>query len=334
MTKPREDKKMMKLMSAFVGLLALALSASGADAQSSPFPNRPIKIVVPYSAGSGSDLVARALGQAVSEKSGQPVVVENIAGAGSLLGTTAVARAQPDGYTVLIAANPFVIVPGQHLKPPYDPLKDFVPVAKVAVTPLVLVVSNNAPFKTIKELVAYAKANTGKLSYASSGPGTISQQEMELFKLAAGLDITEVGYKSTAQAMNDLLGDHIPLFPAVVPLVLAHLKSGGVRALGLFDTQRSPVLPDIPLIAEELGVKGYSPTPVWYGFMAPAGTPEEVIRSLNTLFHGAMERGDVRERLAAVGAQPSTPTNEQFSADIKSEYEKATNLAKTLGFAK
>ena len=325
---------MMRLFSAFVGLLALALSASGPEAQSSPFPNRPIKIVVPYSPGTGSDLVARALGQAVSEKSGQPVVVENIAGAGGLLGTIAVARAPPDGYTILMAANPFVIVPGQHLKPPYDPLKDFVPVAKVAVTPLVLAVSSNAPFTTIKELVAYAKANSGKLSYASSGPGTISQQEMELFKQAAGLDITEVGYKSTAQAMNDLLGGHIPLLPAVVPLVLPHLKSGGVRALALFDTQRSPVLADIPLIAEELGVKGYSPTPVWYGFMAPAGTPQELVRSLNEFFHGAMERDDVRERLAAVGARPSMPTNEQFSSDIKTEYEKAEKLAKMLGFAK
>jgi tripartite-type tricarboxylate transporter receptor subunit TctC len=323
---------MMKLLSCLVA--ALALATSGASAQSGSYPDRPIKIVVPYSPGTGSDVVGRALGQALQEKIGQPVVIENRDGAGSLLGTTYVAHAPADGYTLLIAANPFVIVPGQYKKPPYDPVKDFVPVAKVAVTPLVLAASLKAPFKTIKELVAYAKANPGKLSYASSGPGTISQQEMERFKQAAGLDIVEVGYKSTAQAMTDVMGDQIALFPAVVPLVLPHIKSNGVHALGLFDTQKSPVLPDVPLIGEELAVNGYRPMPVWYGFMAPAGTPKEVIGVLNKIFQEAMERGDVKQRLGAVGAQPNTPTNEQFGADLKSEYEQATEMAKMLGFSR
>ena len=227
-----------------------------------------------------------------------------------------------------------MIVPSQHLKPPYDPLKDFVPVAKVAIIPLVLAASTSVPISSAKELVAYAKANPGKLSYASSGPGTISQQEMELFKQAAGLDIVEVGYKSTAQAMTDLVGGQIALFPVVVPLVLPHVKSGRVRALGLFDTQRSPALPEVPLLADELGVAAYAPTPVWYGFVAPAGTPPEAVKTLNGLFHGAMQSAEVKERLGGMGAQPNTPTNEQFTAQLKAELEKAAKVAKMLGTAK
>ena len=314
--------------------LSLVLASAVAVAQSGSYPNRPIRIIVPYSPGTGSDVLARTLGKEVSEKAGQPVVIENRDGGGSLVGTMAVAKAPADGYTVLIAANPFVIVPSQHLKPPYDPLKDFVPVAKVAIIPLVLAASTSVPFSSAKELVAYAKANPGKLSYASSGPGTISQQEMELFKQAAGLDIVEVGYKSTAQAMTDVVGGQIALFPVVVPLVLPHVKSGRVRALGLFDTQRSPALPEVPLLADELGVPGYAPTPVWYGFMAPAGTPPEAVKTLNGLFHGAMQSAEVKERLGGMGAQPNTPTNEQFTAQLKAELEKAAKVAKMLGTSK
>ena len=323
--------KVCFILPAVLSLAAYSLAALG---QPAPYPNRPIKIVVPYSPGTGSDVVARTIGKVVSEKAGQPVVVENRDGGGSLLGTMVVAKAPADGYTLLIAANPFVIVPSTHLKPPYDPLKDFVPVAKVGVIPLVLAAASNAPFTSVKELVAYAKANPGKLSYASSGAGTISQQEMELFKQAAGLDIVEVGYKSTAQALTDVLGGQIALFPVVVPLVMPHIKSGRVRALGLFDTRPSPVFPEIPLIADQLGVAGYTPTPVWYGFMAPAGTPHEALTTLNGLFHTAAQSAEVKERLAAIGAQSSTPTNEQFTAELKAEYEKAAKVAKMLGTAK
>jgi len=317
-----------------VAALSLALTGAVAIAQTASYPNRPIRVIVPYSPGTGSDVLARTLGKEVSDKAGQPVVVENRDGGGSLVGTLAVAKAPADGYTILIAANPFVIVPSQHLKPPYDPLRDFVPVARVAVIPLVLVAATTVPIGNVKELLAYAKANPGKLSYASSGPGTISQQEMELFKQAAGLDIVEVGYKSTAQAMTDVVGGQIALFPAVVPLVLPHVKSGRARALGLFDTQRSSALPEVPLLGEELGVPGYAPTPVWYGFVAPAGTPPEAVKTLNSLFHDAMQNPEVKERLAGMGAQPNTPTNEQFAAALKAELEKAAKVAKMLGTAK
>ena len=322
----------MHPLSRLVGAIALSLSSVVALAQ--PFPSKPIRIIVPYSAGSGSDALARTIGQVVGERAKQSVVVENREGGGSLVGTLEAAKAAPDGYTILIVANPFVINPSQRNPPPYDPVKDFVPIAKVAVIPLVLAISPSVPINNVKELVAYAKANPGKLSYASSGPGTSSQQEMEVFKSAAGVDILEVGYKSTAQALTDVLGGHIPLFPVVVPSVLPHLKTGKVRLLGVFDTRRSPLIPDVPAINEEIKVAGYVPTPVWYGFVAPAGTPKDVAETLHNLFVGAMQTNEVKERLAGMGAQPISATNDQFTADLKAELEKSLQLAKRLGAAK
>lgn len=309
---------------AFVGLPLLA------QAQAS-YPSRPIKIVVPYSAGTGSDALARTVAQSITEKTGHTVVVENKEGGGSLIGTMAVATAPADGYTILIAANPMVIVPSQSSKPQYDPVKDFTPIAKVGVIPLVLAVSPALNINSVKELVAYAKANPNKLSYGSSGAGTISQQEMELFKQALGVDIAEIPYKSTAQAMTDLIGGTLPLFPVVVPLVEQHLKSGRAKAIAVFDTRRSPALPNVPAVSEEVTVAGYLPTPVWYGFVAPAKTPRDVVAALNTMIQNAMQTPEVKARLVVLGAQQMNVGAEQFGADIKSEYEKAGLLAKKLG---
>jgi tripartite-type tricarboxylate transporter receptor subunit TctC len=315
-------------------LLAFALALVGVHAiADSSFPNRPIRIIVPYSAGSGSDVLARTIGQAVSERAHQPVVIENREGGGSLVGTQEAAKSAPDGYTILIVANPFVIAPSQRAKPPYDPVADFAPIAKVAVIPLVLAANPDQPYRDLKEFIAYAKANPGKLSYASSGPGTSSQQEMEAFKQAAGLDIVEVGYKSTGQALTDVLGGHIPLFPVVVPSVLPHIKTGKLRLLGVFDTRPSALIPDVPAIGQALALPGYAPAPVWYGFVAPAGTPPDVLRTLNSLVVGAMETPAVKERLVALGAEPISVTNEQFVTDLKVEHQKATQLAKKFGIA-
>ena len=295
------------------------------------FPNRPIKIIVPYSPGTGSDALARTVAQSITEKTGHTVIIENKEGGGSLIGTMAVANAAPDGYTILIAANPMVIVPSQSSKPQYDPVKDFLPIAKVGVIPLVLAVSPALNINTVKELVAYAKANPGKLSYGSSGSGTISQQEMELFKQALGIDIAEIPYKSTAQAMTDLIGGTLPLFPVVVPLVEQHVKSGRAKAVAVLDTRRSQALPGVPAVSEEVNIPGYVPTPVWYGFVAPAKTPREVIASLNTMIQNAMQTPEVKARLVVLGAQQINVGAEQFAADIRSEYEKAGQLARKLG---
>ena len=295
------------------------------------FPNRPIKIIVPYSAGTGSDALARTVGQSITEKTGHTVIIENKEGGGSLIGTMAVATAAPDGYTILIAANPMVIVPSQSSKPQYDPVKDFTPIAKVGVIPLVLAISPALNINSVKDLIAYAKANPNKLSYGSSGAGTISQQEMELFKQAVGVDIAEIPYKSTAQAMTDLIGGTLALFPVVVPLVEQHLKSGRAKAVAVFDTRRSQSLPNVPAVSEEVSVAGYVPTPVWYGFIAPAKTPRDVVAALNTMIQNAMQTPEVKARLVALGAQQISVGGEQFAADIKSEYEKAGLLARKLG---
>ena len=326
---PRDRTARRSILRAAAAAMVLGLP-SLVQAQAA-FPNRPIKIIVPYSAGTGSDALARTVAQSVTEKTGHTVIVENREGGGSLIGTQAVANAAPDGYTILIAANPMVIVPSQSSKPAYDPVKDFTPIAKVGVIPLVLAVSPALNINSVKELIAYAKANPGKLSYGSSGPGTISQQEMELFKQAMGVDIAEIPYKSTAQAMTDLIGGTLPLFPVVVPLVEQHLKSGRAKAVAVFDTRRSQLLPNVPALSEEVSVAGYTPTPVWYGFVAPAKTPRDVLAALNGLIQNAMQTPEVKARLVVLGAQQINVGGEQFAADIKSEYEKAGALAKKLG---
>jgi tripartite-type tricarboxylate transporter receptor subunit TctC len=295
------------------------------------YPSRPIKIVVPYSAGTGSDALARTVAQGITEKTGKAVVVENREGGGSLIGTLAVVKAPPDGYTVLIAANPMVIVPAAQSQPQYNPTRDFVPVAKVGVIPLVLVTTPSLGFKTVRDLIAYAKANPGKLNYGSSGPGTSSQQEMEVFKQAAGIDIAEVPYKSTSQAMTDIIGGTLSVFPVVVPLVSQHIQSGRATALAVFDAQRSPLLPDVPAVTEEVKTPGYVPTPVWYGFVAPAGTPAPIVNALSSMINAAMETNEAKTRMTALGAQRINVGSDRFAADLKLEYEKAGALARKLG---
>jgi len=325
-------RQLLRAGAAASAALLFGLS-SGAQAQAA-YPSRPIKLVVPYSAGSGSDVLARTVAQSITEKTGHTVVIENKDGGGSLIGTMAVANAAPDGHTLMIAANPIVILASQSSKPAYDPIRDFVPLAKVGVIPLVLTVSPALNINSTKELIAYAKANPGKLSYGSSGPGTISQQEMELFKQALGLDIVEIPYKSTAQAMTDLIGGTLQLFPVVVPLVEPHLKSGRAKALAVFNTHRSPLLPNVPALSEEVVVAGYVPTPVWYGFVAPAKTPRDVIATLTGMIQNAMQTPEVKARLLTLGAEQISVGSEQFAADLKTEYEKASQLAKKLGMYK
>ena len=318
-------------------LLVTGAAAGGLWAATLPawaqadFPSRPIKIVVPYSAGTGSDALARTVAQGVTEKTGKAMFVENRDGAGSLIGTMAVAKAPPDGYTILIAANPFVIAPAGQSQPQYNPTRDFVPVAKVGVIPLVLAVTPSLGFKSVRDLIAYAKANPQKLNYGSSGPGTSSQQVMEVFKQAVGIDVVEVPYKSTAQAMTDLIGGTLSVFPVVVPLVSQHIQAGKAIGLAVFDTRRSDSLPNIPAVTEEVNLPGYVPTPVWYGFVAPAGTPASIVGTLSTMINAVMATTETRTRLASLGARSITVSNEQFAADLKAEYETAQALAKRLG---
>lgn len=317
---------------AIAWLIASALGLTALDTRAqADFPNRPIRIIVPYSTGTGSDALARTVAQGITDKTGKPVVVENRAGGGSLIGTLAVAKSPPDGYTLLIAANPMVIVPAGQSQPQYLPTRDFVPVAKVGVIPLVLAVSPSLKIGSLREFIAYAKAHPGKLSYGSSGAGTSSQQEMESFKQALGIDVKEVPYKSTAQAMTDLIGGTLDAFPAVVPLVAQHIQSGRAVGLAVFDTQRSRLLANIPSVSEQLEGSAYIPTPVWYGFVAPAGTPPPIVERLSEMINAAMDTDAAAERLTGLGAQRIKVSNEQFAADLKREFEKSGELAKRLG---
>ena len=316
-------------------VLATGLGAwPGSARAQADFPNRPVRIVVPYSAGTGSDVIARIVTQAITEKTGKTFVIENREGGGSLIGTLAVAKAPADGYTLLMAANPTVIVPSQSVAPAYQPLTDFTPVAKLALIPLVLTVSPALKISNLRELVAYARANPGKLSYGSSGPGTISQQEMELFKQAMGLDIPEIPYKSTAQAMTDVIGGTLSLLPAVVPLAAPHIQSGRVTALAVLDDRRAATLPEVPAITEDGAVQGYAPTPVWYGFLAPARTPPAAVHALAGMLNEAMATPDVQAKLQKQGARPVLVGAPQFAADMQTEYEKATQLAIRTGVRK
>lgn len=328
---PSKKRQLIRWMT--VACAGAMLALSGLTQAQGVFPNKPIKIVVPYSPGTGSDVLARTVGQNITEKTGHAVIIENREGAGSLIGTLAVVKAVPDGYTILMAANTLVILPSQQLKPPYNPITDFSPIVKVAAIPLVLAATPSLKINTVKELIAYAKANPGKLNYGTSGPGP-AQNEMELFKQAVGIDVVEIPYKNTAQAMTDLIGGQLSLFPAVGPLVLQHLQSGRAKGVAIFDKKRTPQMPDVPAITEEVSVPGYVATPVWYGFVAPAKTPPDIVAALGTLIQNAMASPEVNARLVSLGAQPLPATTEQFTLEIKNEYEKSSNLAKKLGTAK
>ena len=248
-----------------------------------------------------------------------------------VVATTFVQKSAADGYTLLMAANPFTLAPGLFATPPYDPLKDFVPVAKVGDVPIVLCANPDAPFRTLKELIAYAKANPGKLSYASSGKGTPSQFETELFKQAAGVNIVEVPYRNTAQALTDVIGGQLAMYPSALPLALPQIRAGKVRPLAVIDARRTPALPDVPTMAEALEMPSYVATPLWYGFVAPAGVPRDVIAKLNAEIMKAVQAPAVRERLVGVGAQLVDIPNEEFAGLMKAEVEKAARLIRALG---
>jgi len=316
------------------GVLSAA-PVSMVAAQNASYPEKPIRIIVPFSAGTGSDVFARTVGEKIGQETGQAVVVENRVGASGVIGTLAVARAPADGYTILMVANPFSIVAGTEKAPQYDPIKDFTPIAKVATVPIALSVNADLGVGTVKELVEHLKKHPGQLSYASSGAGTPSQIEMEIFKSVAGVDIIEVPYKSSSQALIDVMGGNIAMYPAAMPLALSQVDSGRIRVVGLFSDTRSDAMPDVPTMAEALdNPPGYVATPLWYGFIARAGTPPEIVERLRELVLQAMQSDEVRERLVGLGAQPVTPTNDEFVEQLKQEIKRSKEIAETLGIRK
>jgi tripartite-type tricarboxylate transporter receptor subunit TctC len=318
----------MSLRAAILTLFVMTNLVGAASAQT--FPNKPIRMVVPFSAGGTTDILARAVGQKLSESLGQQVVVDNKPGAGGNIGAQEVARAAPDGYTLVMGTvGTHGINPSLYKKMPYDHIKDFAPVSLVASVPNLLVVHPSVPVNSVKELIAHAKANPGKLNFASSGNGTSIHLSGELFKTMTGLQMTHVPYKGSAPAVTDLLGGQVQLMFDNMPSALPHAKGGKLKPLAVTSAKRFPGTPEIPTIAEA-GVPGYEATS-WFGVLAPAGTPKEIVNKLSTEIAKALKTPEMKKRLEEQGAEAVGSTPEEFAAHIKSETAKWAKVVKESG---
>jgi len=310
--------------------IMLATTCVYAASTSAPgYPARPMRVIVPQSAGGSTDLAARIVVQRMGDAMGQTFVVDNRPGAGSLNGTETVAHAVPDGHTLLVVAASFSINPSLHEKLPFDPIRDFAPVARLAALPHVLVVHPTVPAKTVKDLIALAKAKPGELNYASSGVATSTHLAAELFRHLTGTDMVQVPYKGGAPGMVALVGGQVQLYFATISTALPHIKSGKIRALAVTSSKRSIVAPEYPTIAEA-GVPGYEHAS-WVGMLAPAKTPPAIIASLNANVVKALSREDVKGLLLRDGLEPVGDSPQAFAALIKAEVAKWMKVVKAAG---
>lgn len=305
----------------------MALAATYAVA--ADFPDRPVSIVVPFPAGGTPDILARVLGEAVGKRLGQPVIVDNRAGAGGNIGAQAVMRAKPDGHTLLMCAFGCSVAPLIYKPAPYDIKKDFAPVAKLATVPSVLVVNPKLPAKSLGELLSYARANPGKLNSASSGVGTSAHLATELLRAQAGVDLTHVPYKGAGQVANDLLGGQVDMYFDNLPASLPSIKAGKLRALAVASEKRSPSIPDVPTFAEA-GVPNFIITP-WFGLLAPAGTPEPVLQRLNVAFNEALKDPAVAKRMEELGVLTAADSRAALGEFIASESSKWQSIIEKRG---
>ncbi|MBB3524568.1 MULTISPECIES: Bug family tripartite tricarboxylate transporter substrate binding protein [Rhizobium] len=312
---------MTRRASLALGFGMLAAFASGASAAAADFPDRAITMVVPFAAGGSTDVVARIVAQKMSEDLGQQVIVQNVAGAGGNLGAGNVARAEPDGYTILMgtvathALNPLILK-----STPYDPEKDFAPVSLLVVVPNVLVVNPELPAKTVPELIALLKAEPDKYSYASSGNGTPLHLSGELFKSMAGVSMQHIPYKGAGPALNDVIGNQVPIMFDNLPSSSSHIKAGTLRALAVTTAARAPSFPDVPTVAES-GIPGYE-TYTWNALFAPAKTPNEVVMRLNASANKALKDPAVAERMKEFSATIVGSTPDELAAHVKAELAK------------
>jgi tripartite-type tricarboxylate transporter receptor subunit TctC len=308
---------------AFIVPVLLAVPASAAD-----YPNRTVKLIVPFGAGGPADIYARILAQHLSEGTKQAFVVEDRPGAGSLIGTDVVAKSAPDGYTLLIMSNTHTTNESLLPNKPFQLMRDFVPVATINYSDLVMVVPTSLPAKSVKEFIDMAKKDPGKLNYASSGPGTPYHMAGELFKAMAGVNVVHVPYKASGDARNAVLAGQVEMMFDAVTTMTQLAKAGKVRALGTTGTSRSALTPDLPTIAET--VPGYEAT-IWIGVMAPKGTPKDVISFLNTAINKAIELPDVKAAWLKQGAVPMVKTPDEFDAFLRKDIAKWANVVKVSG---
>jgi tripartite-type tricarboxylate transporter receptor subunit TctC len=308
--------------------LTLALLCSPAWAQDK-YPAKPVTVVVPQAAGGANDAIARIVAQKLTELSGQSFVVENRPGAGGNIGTALVAKARPDGYTLMLTADSsFVINPSLYKSTGFDPLKDFEPVGPVATAGYVLVANNNFPAKNVSELIAQAKAQPGKIMIGSAGNGTVNHLVGEMLNKAADINLVHVPYKGAAAAVTDLVGGQVQVSVQSLPSSISFIRSGRIKVLGVVNEKKLAALPEAPLLSDV--VKGLAVTP-WYGVFAPAGTPAPLLSQLESLINRALDASDVREKLANVGAEPYKLDPAQFSALVRAELPRWARVVKDSG---
>ncbi|MEG1771242.1 MAG: tripartite tricarboxylate transporter substrate binding protein [Comamonas sp.] len=306
------------------GALALAAGTTGAFAQSS-WPAKPIKLIVPFPPGGGTDATSRLIAEKFTVLNQWTVIVENRPGAAGNIGLDAVAKAQPDGYTIGMGqASNLSINPALYAKMPFDPLKDFTPIVEIAVQPVVLVVRADSPFRTLADFIKAAKAKPGDFSIAHAGNGTVGHLAGEMLARRAGIEVLQVPYKGAGPAMNELLGGQVQLYFGNSVSVMSQMNSGRVRALAVSSAQRLPVIGQVPTVAEQ-GYAGFDAT-TWLGLVGPAGMPAEVVARVNKEVGAMLARKDVQDKLAFEGNIPVTGTPQQFAAFIKAEHTKWGNL--------
>lgn len=309
------------------GIATLSAMSLGSPVQAQSFPDRTITLVVPFAAGGSTDVVARIIAQKMSEDLGQQIVVQNVAGAGGNLGASNVARADPDGYTILMATvathalNPLILK-----TKPYDPEKDFAPISLLVIVPNVLVVNPELPAKSVQELLALLKASPDQYSYASSGNGTPLHLSGELFKTMAGVQMQHIPYKGSGPALNDVIGNQVPIMFDNLPSSSSHIKAGTLRALAVTTAERAPSFPDVPTIAES-GIPGYE-TYTWNALFAPANTPQPVIARLNESANKALADPAVQKRMEEFSARIVGSTPEELGAHVKAELAKWTPVVR------
>jgi tripartite-type tricarboxylate transporter receptor subunit TctC len=315
----------------FAAVTGLTLLLSPALAAADEFPSRSIRLIVPFPAGGPNDIIARVVGQRMSELTKQPVLIDNRGGQGGVLGTDALAKAAPDGYTIAISSAGALAISPSMEKVAYDTLKDLAPVTLVATVPEMLVVATDVPVHDIKELIALAKAQPGKLNFASSGPGSLPHLAGELLKLTAKIDIVHVPYRGAAPAVNDLLGKQVQMAFLDLPVLLPQVKAGGLRGIAMGSPQRAPTAMEVATTAEqglpELRIEN------WYGMVAPAGTPPAIVAALNRIATEAMRDPTVKEKLASQGAELIGDTPEHFRDFIATEIAKWAKVIKDAGVA-
>ena len=318
----------IRRLASFPLVAVFALSTGLACAQAG-YPGRPVRLVVPSSPGGGTDITARLLAPRLSETLGQQVVVENRAGAGTMIGTELVAKSPADGYTLLMGLSTLAINPAMYKKVPYDAVRDFAPITQIISAPNMLVVHPSVPVKTVKELIAFARARPGQLNYASAGHGTNPHLSMELFLSMTHLKMVHIPYKGLGPGIVDLVAGHVSLATATMLTGLPHVKSGRLRCLGTTGAKRAAVLPDQPTLSEA-GVPGYEASQ-WYGVLAPAGTPKEIVTRLNADLVRILHAPDMKERLIADGTDPVASSPDEFARYIKSELTKWGKVARDAG---